>query len=365
MRWSWRLGRIAGINVEIHATFAFLLAWIALLAWQETRTTAGVIEALVFILAVFASVVLHEYGHALTARRYGVRTRSITILPIGGVASLERMPSRPKEELVIAIAGPIVTVAIVAVLYVVLRATGGQVVITDPEFTGDPFLTRLMWVNVILAVFNLLPAFPMDGGRVLRAALAMRFDYVQATKIAAVLGRMFALLFGIYGLTSNPFLVFIAIFVWMGATGESWSVQLQSALRGLPVERVMIRDLRTVGPDESLSRAVDHLLAGFQQDFPVVDGNGVVGVLTRTDLVKALTQHGASAPVSVAMRSDFLVAHPGEPLEEAFARLQGSKTHTMPVVQDGVLLGVLTLDNVGEFFMVHGAANQRGEPAGG
>jgi CBS domain-containing protein len=218
----------------------------------------------------------------------------------------------------------------------------------------------LALLNMILFVFNLLPAFPMDGGRVLRAALAMRFDYVQATRIAAVVGRAFALLFGFYGLTAgNPFLVFIAIFVWIGAQGESWGVQLQSALRGLPVERVMIRDLRTLHPDESLARAVEHLLAGFQQDFPVLDGNGVVGVLTRTDLVKALAQHGANAPVSVAMRSDFLVAHPGEPLEEAFARLQGSKCHTMPVVQDGVLRGVLTLDNVGEFFMVHGASRKR------
>jgi Zn-dependent protease len=360
MKWSWRLGRIAGIDIEIHATFAFLLAWIALLEYRRTQTVAGVVTGIVFILAVFASVVLHEYGHALTARRYGVRTRSITILPIGGVASLERMPSQPKQELAIAIAGPIVTVTLVVVLWILLRALGTPLVLTEANFEDAPFLVRLMWVNVVLAVFNLLPAFPMDGGRVLRAALAMRFDYVQATRIAAVGGRAFALLFGFYGLSAgNPFLVFIAIFVWIGAQGESWSVQLQSALRGLPVERVMIRDLRTLQPDDSLARAVDHLLAGFQQDFPVLDGAGVVGVLTRTDLVKALAQHGASAPVSVAMRSDFLVAHPGEPLEEAFARLQGSKCHTMPVVQDGALCGVLTLDNVGEFFMVHGASRSR------
>lgn len=357
MKWSWRLGRIAGIGIDVHATFAFLLAWIALVEYQRTRSLEAVLYGVVFILAVFASVIAHEYGHALTARRYGVGTRNILILPIGGVASLERIPSEPRQELVIAVAGPLVTVAIVGLLYLLLRFTGAPVTASTAEgYLALPFLARLMWVNVWLAAFNILPAFPMDGGRMLRAALAMRFDYVKATTIASYVGRAFALLFGIVGLYVNPFLVFIAIFVWIGASGESWNVQLQAALRGLPVASVMIRDLRTLQPDESLGRAVDHLLAGFQQDFPVVqDGQGVVGVLTRTDLVKALAQHGTGAPVSVAMRSDFTVAHPGEPLEEAFTRLQGSPVRTMPVVRDGTLLGVLTLDNVGEFFMVHGA----------
>jgi Zn-dependent protease len=361
MKWSIRLGRVAGILIEVHVTFVFLLAWVALVEYQRSRSLAGVIDALAFILAVFASVILHEYGHALTARRYGVRTRAITVLPIGGVASLERIPGRPEQELAIALAGPLVTVLIAAAIYLWLTLTGAPVAITDLDPGGGPFLSRLMWINVFLAVFNLLPAFPMDGGRVLRAALAMRLDYVRATRMAAIVGRTFAVGFGLLGLfVGNPFLVFIAIFVWMGATGEAWNVQLQYALRGLPVERVMIRDLRTVHPDEPLSKVVEHLLAGFQQDFPVVHDSQLVGVLTRADLLKALAQQGAMAPVRSAMQSEFVVAHPGEPLDEAFARLQGCRCRTMPVVSDGRLLGVLTLDNVGEFFMVHGAtASQR------
>ncbi|HEX7122586.1 MAG TPA: site-2 protease family protein [Gemmatimonadaceae bacterium] len=356
MKWSWRIGRIAGIGIDVHATFAFLLAWVAVAEYQRTQSLAGMIDGLIFILAVFASVIAHEYGHALTARRYGVRTRNILILPIGGVASLERIPSDPRQELAIAVAGPMVTLGLVALFYLILRAIGAPMIPPTPDdFFALPFLARLMWINLYLAAFNVLPAFPMDGGRMLRAGLAMRFEYVQATRIAAHVGRAFALLFGIVGLAYNPFLVLIAVFVWIGATGESWNVQLQSALRGLPVSSVMIRDLRVVHPHDTLSRAVDHLLAGFQQDFPVVDGQGVVGVLTRTDLVKALAQHGSDAPVHVAMRSDFQVAHPAEPLEEAFSRLQGSTVRTMPVVLNGTLLGVLTLDNVGEFFMVHGA----------
>jgi Zn-dependent protease len=220
MKWSWRLGRIAGITIEVHATFLFLLLWVALVEYQNGGSPASIVAAILFILAVFASVIIHEYGHALTARRFGVRTRSITILPIGGVASLERIPSEPRQELLIAAAGPAVTVAIVAALYLVLKAGGAPVSVTDLDSRGGPFLTRLMWVNVMLVLFNILPAFPMDGGRVLRAALALRYDYVRATRIAAAIGRSFAVLFGIVGLLANPFLIFIAIFVWMGATGE-------------------------------------------------------------------------------------------------------------------------------------------------
>ena len=360
MKWSWRIGRIAGIDIEVHATFAFLLVWIGIVAYQENPTAGAVLDALAFILAVFASVVAHEYGHALTARRYGVRTRNIMLLPIGGVATLERMPSKPSQELAIAIAGPIVTVTLVAILWTALRLTGADLSPEALTQDGGAFFTRLMWVNVMLAVFNLLPAFPMDGGRVLRAALALRYSYVRATSVAAAIGRAFAVIFGLLGLYANPFLVFIAVFVWIGATGESWSVQLRTALRGLPVERVMIRDLRILHPDEPLSHAVEHLLAGFQQDFPVVEGMSVVGIVTRTGLVQALTQHGPAAPVRTGMRTDFLIADPYEPLEDAFTRLQGqgSKCQTMPVVRGGELLGVLTMENVGEFFMVHGAVGK-------
>src|SRR6266567_680749 len=173
MKWSWTIGRFAGIEINVHATFLLLLAWVAFAEYQRTRSTAGAVEGVAFILALFASVVLHEYGHALTAARFGVKTRGITLLPIGGVAQLERIPERPSQELATAVAGPAVTVAIVIVLYVVLRLSGTPVTVSGAGAEG-PFLARLMWINVVLAVFNLLPAFPMDGGRVLRAAIAMR-----------------------------------------------------------------------------------------------------------------------------------------------------------------------------------------------
>jgi Zn-dependent protease/predicted transcriptional regulator len=368
MRWSWRVGRIAGIGIYVHATFVLLLFWIALVQYRASGRVAAVAPALLFILAVFGIVVLHELGHALAARRYGIGTRDITLLPIGGVARLERMPREPRQELVIALAGPAVNVALAALLFAALAATGGVPPLGDltgpsAEAAGREgptraLLARLLDVNLWLAGFNLIPAFPMDGGRVLRAALAMRSgNYERATAQAARVGRLFALLFGVLGLfvVGNPFLVFIALFVWLGAASEAAAVQAASPLTGVPVERVMMTDVRTLAPADPLERAVRFVLGGFQQDFPVVEEGRVVGVLTRAGLLRALGQHGESATVASAMHRDFQAASPDDPIEEVLARLQTCGCHTMPVVRGGTLLGLLSTENVGEFVMVEAA----------
>jgi len=374
MRWSWRIGRIAGIGIYMHATFLLLLVWVGLVEYRASGTVASVAPALVFILAVFGVVVLHELGHALTARRFGIATRDITLLPIGGVARLERMPREPRQELLIALAGPAVNVALAALLYVVLAATGGaspSADLTAPPGAADGvaqargLLSRLLSVNLWLAGFNLIPAFPMDGGRVLRAVLAMRSgDYDRATAQAARVGRLFALLFGVVGLfvVRNPFLVFIALFVWLGAAGEAAAVQSSSTLAGVPVGRVMMTDVRTLAPADPLERAVRYVLDGFQQDFPVVENGQVVGVLTRAQLLRALSERGASAPVASAMHREFQAASPDEPVDEVLTRLQTCGCHTMPVVRGRVLLGLLSTENVGEFVMVQAAL--RGPRAG-
>lgn len=360
MKWSWKLGRFVGIDVRVHATFLILLVWVAVASYQRLGTVTDAVNGVIFILAVFASVVLHEYGHALTARRFGIQTREITLLPIGGVAQLERIPKEPLRELAVALAGPAVTVAIVVVLLVVLLAVGMP---TSPGvllLEGAPFLSRLMWVNVWLAVFNAIPAFPMDGGRVLRAGLATRMSHLRATRIAAEVGKGFALLFGIVGLfvLGDPWLVLIALFVWLGAAGEAAMAQQNSAFHGVPVERVMIRDVRTLAPTDPLSRAVDQVLSGFQQDFPVVDGETLVGVLTRNGMMKALASHGPETPVGDVMERGFEVAESSEELEDAFARLRACRCRTLPVVRGGELVGVLTAENVGEFMMVQSAMRE-------
>lgn len=355
MKWSWKLGRFAGIDVRVHATFLILLAWIAIAGYQALGTAGGALGEVVFVLALFASVVLHEYGHALTARRYGVATREITLLPIGGVAQLDHIPADPRQELAIAAAGPAVTVGLVIVLWLILAAIGGRSDAGAALDMHSAFLSRLLWANIVLAVFNVIPAFPMDGGRILRALLATRMDYTRATRIAAEIGKLFALVFGVIGLFTNPWLVLIALFVWVGAAGESAAVQTRSMVEGVPVERVMIRDVKTLAPTDPLSRAVNEVLAGFQDDFPVVDDGRVVGVLTRSDLMRALARHGASSPVADAMQRDFQVADPTEDLERAAARLQACRCHTFPVVRNGRLEGVLTAEHIGEYLMVQSA----------
>ena len=320
---------------------------------------------LLFVLTLFGVIVLHELGHALTARRFGIRTRDITLLPIGGVARLERMPDDPRQELLVALAGPAVNVVIGAALFALLQLTSGLEPLGALSVTRGSFAERVMIVNVFLAAFNLLPAFPMDGGRALRAVLAMRMDYVRATQMAANIGQGMALLFGFVGLFWNPFLLFIALFVWMGASQEAAMVQMKSALGGIPLVRAMITNFRTLSPHEPLSRAVADILAGFQQDFPVVEDERVVGVLTRADLLRALVERGQDSPVGDVMRRDFATADVHEMLEDVAARLSTGACRTLPVTRNGGLVGMVTMENVGEFLMIQGAlaeARQRHGP---
>jgi Zn-dependent protease/CBS domain-containing protein len=355
MKWSWKIGEFAGIGVYIHATFVLLIGWVALVHWREQPDLASVVAGVGFVLSLFACVVLHEFGHALTAKKYGIRTRDITLLPIGGVARLERMPDDPRQELWVALAGPAVNVVIAALLYVVLDLTGGLVPIETLTTTRGSFLERLMLVNVFLVAFNMLPAFPMDGGRVLRALLARWMDYTRATHIAAVLGQGMAFLFGFLGLFGNPFLLFIALFVYIGAAHEASMVQMRTAFSGIPVGRAMLTDFQTLAPRDTLACAVDLVLAGSQQDFPVVENGHVVGILTRDDLLKALAGRGREAPVSEVMQRQFQVVDSSDMLETAFLRLQDCQCYTLPVTHDGRLVGLITTDNVGEFVMIQAA----------
>jgi len=360
MKWSWKLGRFAGIDVYVHATFFLLVGWMGFSYWLETRTLAGTLEGIGFLLALFGVVVLHEYGHALTARRYNIKTRDITLLPIGGVARLERMPDKPIQELWVALAGPAVNVVIAAGLFVWLVSTHTLVSLTGLSMTGGSFIARLMTVNLFLAGFNLLPAFPMDGGRVLRAVLAMHLDYGRATQVAASVGQAMAFLFGLVGLFSNPILLFIAFFVWIGAQQEASMVMMKSALGGIPVRQAMLTRFQTLSPHDDLDRAVQHILGGSQQDFPVLEDNRVVGMLTRGDLMAALSRRGASVRVAEVMRRDFETIDAGEMIEVALARLQACDCRSAPVLYNGYIVGLLTMDNVGQFLMIHAALGRRG-----
>ena len=289
MKWSWKIGEFRGIGLYMHSTFLILIGFIVLSHWSAGSSLGKTLEGVGFILSLFACVVLHEFGHALMAARYGIKTRDITLLPIGGLARLERMPDKPLQELWVALAGPAVNVVIAAALFVLLQFTNAWAPLEQLNVASGPFLQRLMVVNVILVVFNMLPAFPMDGGRVLRALLATRLEYTRATQIAASIGQSMALVFGFLGFLYNPFLIFIALFVWIGAAQEASMAQMKSSLAGIPVMRAMITDFQTLTPGDPLAHATEQILAGSQQDFPVLEDGHVVGILTRHDLLVGLT----------------------------------------------------------------------------
>jgi Zn-dependent protease len=357
LKWSFRLGTVAGIPVFVHATFPLLLGWVVFLHARQGASAAATFAGLVFVLALFACVVLHEFGHALTARRYGIVTRDITLLPIGGIARLERMPDDPRQELWVALAGPAVNVLIALCLAGILAVSGGAVSFQQLGVAEGPFLQRLLVVNVWLVMFNLLPAFPMDGGRVLRALLATHLPYVRATRIAASLGQGMALLFGFLGLFANPFLVFIALFVWIGATQEAAMVEMRSSLDGVAVRNAMLTDFRVLRPSDTLQRAVEMILAGSQQDFPVIDQERVVGLLLRSDLIPALSRQGPEAAVATVMRTDFATATSGEALDAALPRLRAGRG-PLPVLEGERLVGMVTPENVGEFLAIQASVRK-------
>jgi Zn-dependent protease/CBS domain-containing protein len=356
MSWSIPIIRIAGIQLRIHITFLLLIAWIAL----------GSVSAVIFVLLLFLCVVLHEFGHALAAKAYGINTPDITLLPIGGVARLERIPEEPKQELVIAAAGPAVTAIIALCLFVVIAARGGTDFGASVQ-SGD-LVVDIFKINVWLLLFNLIPAFPMDGGRVLRALLATRLSYARATQIAATVGQGFAFFFGIVGLfgipglfSANPFLIFIAFFVYIGASQEAALAQMRDVSRRFPVSSAMVREFRSLPENATLEEAVDALLATSQHDFPVLDEAGnVAGILTRHDLIAALRKNDPAIRVGDVMRRDIPTVTTGTRFEEAFRIMQECNCPAVPVLDSMKrLVGLLTPENVSELMMVQSALPRR------
>jgi Zn-dependent protease len=363
MRWSFKIGRILGIDVYIHFTFLLLLGFVGLAHWLSDRTLATAATGVIFFALIFLCVLLHEYGHALAARGYGIQTRDITLLPIGGLARLERMPEKPSQELWVAVAGPLVNLVIAAGLLVGLVATGSWEPLSSLDTTRGHLAERLLAVNVFLAVFNFLPAFPMDGGRVLRSVLAMRMEYARATRIAANIGRGMAVLFAFAGLFISPMLLLIGFFVWFGASQEAAAVEFKSSLAGALVRDAMMREFHSLAPQNTLGEAVQLLLAGSQQAFPVVANGQVLGLLRHTDLIQALRERGESCQVGDIMERDFSVVEAEETLDSALQRVGADRGMVFPVLRSGNLVGLLTLENIGEYFMVRAALESRARQA--
>jgi Zn-dependent protease/predicted transcriptional regulator len=360
MSWSIRVARIKGIDIRVHATFVLIFIWAAYF-WgsQFDDRWRGAAFGVVATLLLFVCVVLHELGHSLQARKYGIPTRDITLLPIGGVASLEKMPEDPQQEFRIAIAGPLVNVAIAVGLVAVGAILSATSLISPSDLDNSiqdadwsDLLVYLTEANIFLFLFNILPAFPMDGGRILRSLLARRLDYRRATEIAVRVGQGMALLFGLLGfLLPNFFLILIAVFVWLGAEAEGRQVVLRSVLGQLTVGDAMSRRPVVLKPNDPISRAIEATLSTPQSDFPVVDERGhLIGMLTLEDLIKGLNQQ-STATVGALMRTDIPKILPGNELVEAQEKMAANGARSLPVVDgEDHVVGLLTPADVGEAF---------------
>jgi Zn-dependent protease/CBS domain-containing protein len=353
MGWSITLGAFKGTAVRVHITLLLFLAWIGMGAYQRGGPEAAA-QSVLFISAIFVCIALHEFGHILTARRFGIVSPEVTLLPIGGVADMESMPQKPYQELLIALAGPAVNVAIAAVL----TALAGGVNFGDAAHLSDPsvgILQRLAATNIFLALFNLAPAFPMDGGRVLRAALAMWLGQAKATRIAAQIGQGFAFLLGFAGLYGNPMLLLIAVFIFMAAAGEAQMTTMAEAARGLPAVDAMETRIATLDRAASVNDAIETLLATSQDDFPVVDAAGRLdGLLTRAQIVEALRTSDPAAPVAPFARREVETIGAHEAIDAALPILNAGDPVGV-VDADGRFLGLLTRQSLAEIMMIRDA----------
>lgn len=353
MAWSFRLLTVAGTQVRIHLTFFLLLAWFGAVQWMAVGLEAAVF-AVIFIILLFVCVLLHEFGHVFAARRYGIRTPDITLLPIGGLASLERMPEKPSQEVIVALAGPAVNVVIAFVLVAFAGARLDPAALNLMENPASDMLARVAIANIALVVFNLIPAFPMDGGRVLRALLAMRMGFVRATRVAAVVGQSFAIFLGFIGLLGNPLLILIAVFVYLAATAESQYVEMRSLARGYLARDAMITRFEALSPTSTADDAVALLLRTTQQEFPVLDqSTRLQGIVTRDTLIEVLRDRGGSTPVAEFMHTDVPVVTGTATLDNVVQMLQQKRARAVAVAgPDNRLLGFITPENFTEIMMV-------------
>ena len=357
MDWSFKLFDVAGTAVRVHFTFFLLLAWIGAAHWTRGGP-AEAIDGIVFILLLFACVLLHEFGHIFAARRYGIRTPDVTLLPIGGVASLERMPEKPSQEIIVALAGPAVNLVIAVLLMVVLGARFDFTQMAQLEQAQTSLIGRVAAANVALLVFNLIPAFPMDGGRVLRAVLAIGLGYTRATRIAASIGQGLAVVLAIVGLMGNPLLVLIAVFIFLAASGEAGYVQMRDYTRGYLASHAMITSFQTLSPSSTVDDAAQLLLRTTQKEFPVVDGAGTLrGMLTHEALIAALRTTGGATPVLDVMTRDVPTVPENGCLDAVFKVMQqrGGTRFVGVVDPNQRLLGYITAENLAELVMIRSA----------
>lgn len=349
MKSSLRIGHVAGIPLFLHWTFLLIPAYVLISGYMMGRPAFGIAADLTLVTVIFACVVCHELGHALAARRYGIGTRDIILMPIGGVARLERIPRKPAWELVVAIAGPAVNVVIASVLLAVSLPITGISGLYEPQSLLANLIGKTIAVNLVMIVFNLLPAFPMDGGRVLRALLAMRLPYVSATRIAAKVGQFTAMAIGIVGLVvfNNPMLMLIALFVWSGARQELQTAELESSLSRLSVRDALVTGISSVPAQASVEWALQFALSTNSAEVPVANSREFMGIARTENLAAAIRDDFQTAPVAEFAEPAPAILTLHQPLNEVVLAFQQTTFRMLPVVDDlGLLLGFVTRESI-------------------
>lgn len=358
MKFSLYLGSYKNVKVFIHWTFSILLLWIIISNMRQGIPALDILWVIIFVLALFACVVMHEFGHALAAQKYGIGTKDIVLYPIGGVARLEKLPEDPKQELWVAIAGPLVNIALFLILSVVLSFTGFNIENLELEELKIRPNTILMYIasaNLILALFNLLPAFPMDGGRVLRALLSIRLPRAKATQIAGGIGQFLAIFFIFFGLFNNPILVLIGIFIFLGAAAEVNHTQQESFLKGYKVKDAIMMKFQIISFDSPLSKAVEKLLNSQATHFVVVRDDVAVGTLSRSEIIKGLKEGDENTLIENVADFNPLKIETEDELDDAWKKMMMENKKVAFVIENGHFLGILDQENIGEFVMVKSA----------
>src|SRR5829696_617324 len=353
---SFKIGRFSGIDVRVHWTFFLLLAFFAFSGYQASGSLLGALTATLTIVALFICVLLHEFGHSLVAQRLGLDIHSITLLPLGGVSNLESIPEKPSDEVKITLAGPLVNVVLAPIFFGVGLLFGAVPRMPADLFMGigsvGQFFFYLGYLNVVLAVFNLLPAFPLDGGRILRGLLATRLGAVRATDVSSVVGQVFAAAIFLIGLLGGDILLaLVAVFIFFGASGEAQMVKQRELTSGLTVSDVMGTKPRTetVTPNHTFGEVLELVIHGYQEDFPVLDdGNHLVGMLTRNEIMAAAHSPERYSSVRDLMKTNVpTVSSRADLFEDGLRILQQSGLRALPVTENGELVGMLTIEDVG------------------
>lgn len=354
------LGNVLGIPIKIHWTFSLLILWIFGSNIYRGASIESALWSVLFVLSLFACVFLHELGHAMAARRYGIRTMSIVLLPIGGVASLEKIPSDPKKEMIVAFAGPAVNAVISLLIGTYYFITGFPELNMESlaQINSGNIFFMIMTANIFLGGFNLIPAFPMDGGRVLRALLSIRMGRVKATRAAVSVASVFAVLFVIYGIyIRNPFMAVIALFIYMGARSEFEAVKTEFFIAGSVVKDVLMRKFTVLDAQSPLKTAIEALLNGQETAFLIKENDVISKILTKTDIIRGLSEKGNESSIGESASEIRFFVHESMPLEDLIDVIRRENVSVVPVKSGEEVIGMVDINNLTEFQLLKAATS--------